>query len=130
MIPDTSHLSRQLELAFCPNKEWENRGALGGGGQTRVWGGGCWVKGRFKWRESAAETRAEEDDGSFNINQEEEEVEGGAQQPLPVGSKRIRLGNKRSPRPTDMLIPFVCLNSISDSFDFFVVFQVEIDLYV
>lgn len=29
MISDTSHLFRQLKLAFCPNKEWEKKGAVG-----------------------------------------------------------------------------------------------------
>lgn len=66
MISDTSHLFRQLKLAFCPNKEWEKKGAVGQeeemqwkrrgdggvvgwiGKQMRVWGEGWeqhWVKG-------------------------------------------------------------------------------------
>lgn len=48
MISDTSHLFRQLKLAFCPNREWEKKGAVGQEEETwrkrrRVgWGVGDW----------------------------------------------------------------------------------------
>lgn len=94
MIPDTSHLFRQLELAFCPNKEWEKKGSAGAGGagKTERESGGL---GRVAWQTSegvrrgglrsvlgkrkvqvegvgrqnqrGAETRVKEDDRNFNI---------------------------------------------------------------
>lgn len=47
MISDTFHLFRQLKLAFCLNKEWEEREQWGRRkrrgeteGETGEWGGG------------------------------------------------------------------------------------------
>lgn len=82
---------RQLELAFCPNKEWEKKGALGQeergklkgrwgdwggelGKQTREWGGVRRVLGKGKVQvegvgrqnQRGAETRVKEDDWNFN----------------------------------------------------------------
>lgn len=93
MIPDTSHLFRQLELAFCPNKEWEKKGSAGAGGagktegETGDWGGGLanrrgceegglrrvlgkgkvQVEGVGRQNQREAETRVKEDDRNINI---------------------------------------------------------------
>lgn len=95
MIPDTSHLFRQLELAFCPNKEWEKKGSWGGrrggeqkgrkgelgrggkqagGGLRRVLGKGkVQVEGAGRQNQMGAEKRVKEDDQNINVKRSRKE---------------------------------------------------------